>query len=233
MANTKGKASKPDISKTLLDILVREYQAGLLSNPQIGKEIGKSEGFVRKWAKVLGLKREKNIVTARGACVVVRDEDIPTPAESKEHAVRVASEVIKDHSSVLRTARTLAEQLLGELRILSDYPDEMVRVAEIVAHAQFTDDTDGKLVADRIRMYEKLLTLSNRSKDLNTLAQALTRIVDAERKAVGLDKEGGGNSHMVGGLGVTPESLLMHVIENKEQLTINLQVNNYGGSDDE
>jgi len=221
----------PRISTIELEFLTREYQAGLLSNVAIGKELGKSETWVRRWAEKMNLVKEKHPFVQRDAQSVEMASKIVTKESAEEHRIRVTQRILDEHSSNWDEMRQLAASLLKELRILSEYPEEMSKIAELVASASFPEDSDGKLVAERMAMYEKLLTLSTRSKDLLTLSAALTKITNADRKRIGLDRPGTSSGGGVDGLGVTPESLLSHIINNKEEITVNMQINNYRGSE--
>jgi len=239
---------KPLIPASQLEYFKREYQAGFMSNVQIAEVVGRSEAWVRRWAKILGLKKSDahlpvklntkkqaellNSGKADEARTNCEESRSHTQKEIQEHKALVTTEILRAHRTSLAQIRTMTDQLVEELAIMSTYPEEMSRICEIVAHAQFPDDGQEHEVTERIRMYEKMFTLHARTPVLNSLVNSLTKLIESERKTFGLDKEAGGDGGGNQGLGGnSPENLLAAVLANKEELTVNLQINNYGGSD--
>jgi hypothetical protein len=229
----------PNMTKEAFELFKREFEAGLMSNAMIGRTIGRSEGWVRQWGKKLNLKKCERIptsilpdtmVTSEDGTVTVCESDISKGID--DHKANVTTAIIREHQGSLAQLRTLTDQLIQELAILSSYPTEIRKIAELVSLAQFPEDEDGKLVAERIKTYDKLLRMGNRVPALNSLVNSLTKLIETERKAFGLDKEAS-IDNLPDGLGVTPEKLLGHILQNKEALTLNLQINNnYGGESD-
>jgi hypothetical protein len=223
----------PDLPLKKLQFLIREYQSGKLSNYKIGAEIKRSEKFVRIWAARMGLKKNlaqevrqrtmekllgiQNAEQERSKCGTGRD----IAANIKENAVESAANtnvaVIRSHQGITGKLKVLSDQLVTELEIISKYPEQMDRVAEIIAAADFPDEDDEKHVKKQLAMFRKALTLGSRVSDLTNLANAISKILDAERKAFNLDadpNEKGGGS---GELGVELEVLLAAL---KEEETV-------------
>lgn len=206
----------PRIPAADLIFMEQHYRAGTLSNVKIGAAIGRAESFVRKWAKIY--KWEKNLHQrvmdeASKKLAQFSDPLRESHGDFEQDAVNNASDlvvaVVREQRGVLGNARKLAEQFIKELQIVSEYPDEMDRIAEIIATAETEDEESAR---KKLRVFRKLLNLDGRTKTLTNLANALSRVIDAERKAFNMDGELGGPVNDGKGLGgVTPENLLSAV----------------------
>ena len=129
--------------------------------------------------------------------------------DAVDNASDLVVAVVREQRGVLGNARNLAEQFIKELQIVSEYPEEMDRIAEIIATAETEDEESAR---KKLRTFRKLLNLDGRTKTLTNLANALSRVIDAERKAFNMDGELGGAGNDGKGLaGVTPEALLSAV----------------------
>ncbi len=216
----------PDISLQKLQTFISEYSAGRLSNVKLGKLIGRGEGWVRLWAKRMNLQKDladevrqrtmEKLIGIHPASQDPRKKHAQmrtTYEQTVDKAIETAAEtsvaVIREHQGITGKLRILSDQLIEELKIVSKYPEEMERVAEIIARADFHDLDDEKLLQERLATYRKVLTLSSRAKDLTNLANALTKILDAERKAFNLDADGGGD--VATEMGVEVELLLAEI----------------------
>ncbi|MCK4782119.1 MAG: hypothetical protein KAV87_00100 [Desulfobacteraceae bacterium] len=221
----------PDISLQKLQTFITEYSAGRLSNVKLGKLIGRTEGWVRIWAKKMRL--EKNLAeevrqrtmekllgihpsnTARKKNAQLRKSYDQTVDKAIENAAETSVAVIREHQGITGKLRVLGEQLVAELTTISQYPEEMDKIAELIATADFAGDGDEKIVQERLATYRKVLTLGARAKDITNLANALTKILDAERKAFNLDAEGGGGGDTEMGVEV---ELLLATIRQEESV---------------
>jgi len=250
MAKANHIHNKVALSIRQEEFFVREYCAGILSQTVIAHELGVTRKTIRKWARDRGLKRHtkdevRQILAEKKGQVAElvmtgvtkydenglrnqkRNQDRETAViveDVKAHTARVTAEVLREHTSLLSKLRILGERLTSELELITDHPEQFAEIAEIVANAKFQDDSDQRRVNEQIAVYERLLSLSNRVKDLLALANAIGRICDQERKNIGLDQPNRGEEDPEAA-GFTPEKVLSVVHGHLNSL--NIQINNY------
>ena len=209
---------RPKLPAAQFIFMEQHYKAGILSNLKIAKSIGMSEAFVRKWAKRLGWERTLHRDVMRKAQEKLaqtadphRESHVTFDGEAVDTASDMVVAVVREQRGVLGNARKLAEQFVKELAILSEYPEEMDRIAQIVAIEETMDEESAR---KRLATFRKILNLDGRTKTLTNLAMALSRVIEAERKAFNLDGEMGGAPNDGKGLGgVMVEDFLLAVIE--------------------
>ena len=89
------------------------------------------------------------------------------------------------HRHDIRRARTLTNALLNELEQQTD-PNTLAMLQELGELLRREDDNGNDRRND---LYVKVISLSERSKTMKTLADSLRVMVDMERTAFGMDKE--------------------------------------------
>lgn len=185
------QTSAPDWERIELD-----YRAGVKSLREIASEHGITEGAIRKRAKKPGEEWERDLagrIQAKAEELVrrdaVRSEVRANQAASEKAVVDANAQAIADirlaHRRDIRRARTLTNALLSELEQQTD-PDTLVMLKELGELLRSEDDNGQDRRND---LYQKVISLSERSKTLKTLADSLRVMVDMERTAFGMDKD--------------------------------------------
>lgn len=181
----------PDWERIELD-----YRAGIKTLRQIADEHGISHVAVAKRAKRDGWTRDlagkiqakadelvnKSLVTS----AVTVETKIAEKAVIDANAQAVA-DIRLAHRHDIRRARTLTNALLNELEQQTD-PNTLAMLKELGELLRREDDNGNDRRND---IYVKVISLSERSKTMKTLADSLRVVVDMERTAFGLDKDQG------------------------------------------
>lgn len=173
-----------------------DYRAGVKSLREIASEHGITEGAIRKRAKKPGEEWERDLagkIQAKAEELVrrdaVRSEVRANQAASEKAVVDANAQAIADirlaHRHDIRRARTLTNALLSELEQQTD-PDTLAMLRELGDLLRREDDNGQDRRND---LYTKVISLSERSKTMKTLADSLRVMVDMERTAFGMDKE--------------------------------------------
>ena len=179
----------PDWERIELD-----YRAGIKTLRQIADEHGISHVAVAKRAKRDGWTRDlagkiqakadelvnKSLVTS----AVTVETKIAEKAVIDANAQAVA-DIRLAHRHDIRRARTLTNALLNELEQQTD-PNTLAMLQELGELLRREDDNGNDRRND---LYVKVISLSERSKTMKTLADSLRVMVDMERTAFGMDKE--------------------------------------------
>lgn len=183
----------PDWERIELD-----YRAGVKSLREIAAEHGITEGAIRKRAKKPGEAWERDLagrIQAKAEELVrkdaVRAEVRANQSASEKAVVDANAQAIADirlsHRRDIRRARTLTNALLSELEQQTD-PETLVMLAQL---GEMLRNEDEKGQDRRNDLYQKVISLSERSKTLKTLAESLRSVVDMERTAFGMDADKG------------------------------------------
>ena len=171
-----------------------DYRAGIKTLRQIADEHGISHVAVAKRAKRDGWTRDlagkiqakadelvnKSLVTSS----VTAQTKIAEKAVIDANAQAVA-DIRLAHRSDIRRARNLTNSLLAELEAQTD-PSTLAMLHELGELLRREDDNGNDRRND---LYVKVISLSERSKTMKTLADSLRVMVDMERTAFGMDKE--------------------------------------------
>ena len=179
----------PDWERIELD-----YRAGIKTLRQIADEHGISHVAVAKRAKRDGWTRDlagkiqakadelvnKSLVTS----AVTVETKIAEKAVIDANAQAVA-DIRLAHRHDIRRARTLTNALLNELEQQTD-PNTLAMLQELGELLRREDDNGTDRRND---LYMKVISLSERSKTMKTLADSLRLVVDMERTAFGMDKD--------------------------------------------
>ena len=171
-----------------------DYRAGIKTLRQIADEHGISHVAVAKRAKRDGWTRDlagkiqakadelvnKSLVTS----AVTVETKIAEKAVIDANAQAVA-DIRLAHRHDIRRARTLTNALLNELEQQTD-PNTLAMLQELGELLRREDDNGNDRRND---LYVKVISLSERSKTMKTLADSLRLVVDMERTAFGMDKD--------------------------------------------
>ncbi len=171
-----------------------QYRAGIRSLKDIGAEFGVSDAAIIKrakrdnWSRDLMAKIQAR-ADAKVSASLVRAEVSAQTKVREQEVVEANAQAIADirlaHRRDIRRARTLTNALLSELEQQTD-PDTLVMLKELGELMRSEDDNGQDRRND---LYQKVISLSERSKTLKTLADSLRVMVDMERTAFGMDKD--------------------------------------------
>ena len=171
-----------------------DYRAGIKTLRQIAEEHGITHGAVNKRAARDGWQRDlaHKIQTKADALVSMAAVSTPVSTESKiaeRQVIEANAQAVADirlaHRHDIRRARTLTNALLNELERQTD-PNTLAMLQELGELLRREDDNGNDRRND---LYVKVISLSERSKTMKTLADSLRVMVDMERTAFGMDKE--------------------------------------------
>ena len=183
--------AQPDWERIELD-----YRAGIKTLRQIADEHGITHGAINKRARRDGWERDLSGKINAKADALVSKALVSTPVstESKiaerqviEAAATAVADIRLAHRSDIRRARNLTNSLLAELEAQTD-PSTLAMLHELGEMLRNEDDNGQDRRND---LYMKVISLSERSKTMKTLADSLRVVVDMERTAFSMDKDQG------------------------------------------
>lgn len=176
------------------------WRAGLQSPHQLAAIYTKDTGESLSHAAIIKHFRKHGIPRDLSAKIMAKSDAMVTEAMVTEkvtpETIRRDRDIVDDASAVLtnirlahrhdiRRARTLTNALLSELEQQTD-PNTLAMLRELGELLRSEDDSGQDRRND---LYQKVISLSERSKTLKTLADSLRVMVDMERTAFGMDKE--------------------------------------------
>ena len=187
-----------DAKKKLIDWEAVElhYRAGIRSLKDIGAEYGVSDaGIIKRakrdgWDRDLRAKIQAKAEAKVSASLVSAEVSAQTKALERQ-IVAANAQAVADirlaHRSDIRRARNLTNSLLAELEAQTD-PNTLAMLHELGEMLRNEDDNGQDRRND---LYTKVISLSERSKTMKTLADSLRVVVDMERTAFSMDKDQG------------------------------------------
>lgn len=177
-----------------------DWRAGLLSPRQIAAKYTEATGQAVSHAAVIKHFTKENIQRDLGAKIkakadamvteamvtgsVTRKPSKPDKEIIEEGAVQVAT-IKLSHRKDIERARKLTNALMAELEAQTD-PATLALLQELGVLLRTEDDNGNDRRND---LYQKVISLSERSKTMKTLADSLRIVVDLERQAFGMDKD--------------------------------------------
>ena len=189
IAASASKAKVIDWERIELD-----YRAGIKTLRQIADEGGISHVAVNKrakrdgWTRDLAVKiqaKADELVTKSLVTTVVTAEARLAERQVIEANAQAVAAIRLAHRHDIRRARTLTNALLSELEQQTD--PRTLELLEQLGELLRNEDDNGQ--DRRNDLYMKVISLSERSKTMKTLADSLRLVVDMERTAFGMDKE--------------------------------------------
>lgn len=193
MADKKGSGGKK--AATDWEAIEREYRAGMLSIAEIARQHDVTHPAILKRAKKLGWKRDlsEKVRSEIATRLVTEGLQGQRDAVTIEQAAERGVAIVREHRKDICTARTVASNLLEELRSASQSVEELEDL--IFEH---TEAPDGRVETKaeesaRLRRRDKMLAavaLPARSQTLNNLANALKTVISLERQAFNIDENG-------------------------------------------
>ena len=171
-----------------------DYRAGIKTLRQIADENGITHGAINKRAKRDGWERDLSekinakadaLVSKAAVSSLVSTESRAAEKQVVDANAQAVANVRLAHRRDIQRARKLTNSLLDELEQQTD-PDTLVMLRELGELLRSEDDNGQDRRND---LYQKVISLSERSKTLKTLADSLRVMVDMERVAFGMDKD--------------------------------------------
>lgn len=186
-ASTSTPAKTTDWERIELD-----YRAGIKTLRQIADENGITHGAINKRAKRDGWERDlSEKIQAKAEALVSKaavSSEVSTATRIREQEVvdanaQAVADVRLAHRRDIHRARRLTNALLDELEKQTD-PDTLAMLAEMGELLRAPDENGVDKLND---LYQKVISLPERSKTMKTLAESLQKLVDMERLAFGMD----------------------------------------------
>lgn len=177
----------------------RDYRAGILSVREIAAAYGcshvaigkraKTRGWVRDLSAKIQAKAEELVTKAEVTGSVTKTEQLATEREIIEANAHRIAEIRSAHRTDIRTARTLAMNLLAELEHQTGNQDLYQQLAELLIDPEEdSSEAAKKRARDRMEAFQRAMSLGGRTKTMKDLADTLKTLVALEREAYGIDK---------------------------------------------
>lgn len=182
--------SKP--SKVDWEAVERDYRAGILSLREIGSRHGCTEGAIRKRAKKEGWTRDLEAKIQQKAEDLVRKQAVRDEVRSSQSAnekeiVEANAQAIltvrMSHRSDIAASRDLSRQLLEELKFQTNNMPLLLQLGDLLR----CENENGQ---DKLNdLYQKLISLTGRSKTMKDLVDSLKTLIGLEREAYNIGAE--------------------------------------------
>ena len=177
----------------------RDYRTGAFTLRELATKYGCSHVAIAKQAKNNGWTQDlsqaiKAATKAKLVEVTPADKLAAKQAIVNDFAVtttvlaaaEVNKQIILGHRADLREARDVAVALLAELRNAAITEDEQERLIRMLSG----DDAESSDLHEARKLVIRFTGLAGRITSVKSMAEALTKLQAAERKAFGLDDEG-------------------------------------------
>lgn len=204
----------------------RDYRAGIKTLRQIGDEYGVSNPAIVKRAKRDGWERDltKKIHAKAESLVskqLVSKEVSKETAISERQIIDVNAQAIVNvrlsHRSDLGRGRGIVNAMLEELSMQcgSENAELLAQLGEMM---RSPDDFGQDKLND---LYHKVISLPGRAKTMKDLAESLSKLIDKERQAFGLDKDATGEDKAATLTDAQRASRLAALIEKAKKAAVN------------
>ena len=187
-ADTKAAGvSTPDWERIELD-----YRAGIKTLRQIAGEHGITHAAIAKRANKEGWERDLSAKIQAKAEALVTKQAVTSAVTvetklAEKQVIDANAQAIADvrigHRKDIHRARRLTNSLLDELEKQSD-PETLSLLNDLGELLRAPDDNGMDKLND---IYQKVISLPERSKTLKVLTESLQKLVDMERQAFGMD----------------------------------------------
>ena len=182
-----------------------DYRAGIKSLRQIAAEQGISEGAIRKRAKRDDWSRDLSERIQDKAEQLVRKEAVRSEVRAEQRSAserevvdanaQAVATIRLAHRRDIQRARKITNALLDELEQMAD-ADTVAYLQELGEMLRSPDDNGMDKLND---LYQKVISLPERSKTMKVLAESLRIVVDMERQAFGMNDKDAGKGPNGGG----------------------------------
>lgn len=184
------------------ELIERHYRAGLLSLREIARDVGVTEGAIRKRAKRDGWSRNLTAKIQQKAEELVRTEELKAVrTESTQLTAASEKEVVQSNAELVAQvdlsgrrdvggSLDAARSMLGELSGLCDpkFRERLEWLGEVMDESGL--DYSGKMVKDRVNeLYRYIISLPGRIKMIKEMAAAHGVYIPLQRKIYKLDSD--------------------------------------------
>lgn len=184
--------------------IMRLYSEGVHGPRELERMFGVSESTIRSRAKKDGVKQPAK----RSARVANRIQDALdrsvagetalTAKQVEDALVRVGHDVVLEHRSTIRTARSAVDALLSDLTTVSRHRQSLHATVQRLVDAAGGDAVDGDVIVV-LEALEIAYDLGMRSKAVQALSSALKHLIGLERQAFNLPAKVGPDGTPAGG----------------------------------
>lgn len=165
-----------------------EYRANKLSNRELSRKFGPTEGAIRKKAKEKNWQRDlAHLVHARTEELLshheVRKDYAHDPVDEAQLVEEIATrsaEVVQGHRRDINESRSLAKLMLAELEAQTRNKDAIADLLEQLADLE-------EWSPKRRAVVERVTSLQGRVQSLEGLARTMKTLQALERTAFGID----------------------------------------------
>lgn len=172
------------------DAIERDYRTGRFTFRELETKHGPNNATIMRRAKREGWSADlsKAVRQATNAALIQEvvqqrsSEAQQNAATTVLAAAEVNKQVILGHRQHVATAIGLVSELMAELRLLGSAKEELERLAEIVG---------GEDPEEMLRTIRKVTSVHSKASTVKTLADAIDKLMRAERLAFGIDDEAG------------------------------------------
>ena len=216
--NETKKPEKSTVDKAIVDWERTEldYRAGVKTLRQIADEYGISEGSIRKRAKREGWTRDLSIRIQAKAEELVRKEAVRKVVRKEQSAYherevveangQAVADVILGHRKDIRRTMLLVLDMTSNMeKLIKPECQEMLDQLGVLMCKP-----DDRGVDKLNELYNYIISLPNLVKMTKSLAETLRILIDAQRKAFGIDDKYNPNDDAGGGLGFHAGRNLSH-----------------------
>lgn len=168
------------------------YRMGVESLRSIAASHNCTEGAIRKRAKRDDWLRDLNPKVRAKADELVRKAEVrnavrtdsPTERETVDANATLIARIRLSHRKDIATSRTLAMNLLSELQAITCNRELFERLGQMM------EAPDDRGVDKLNELYQKVISLSGRTKTMKELAETLRTLISLEREAFGMTNTG-------------------------------------------
>ena len=195
-ANTKaaGVDAPVPAKPTDWERIELDYRAGIKTLRQIAGEHGITHAAIAKRANKEGWERDLSAKIQAKAEALVTKQAVTSAVTvetklAEKQVIDANAQAIADvrigHRKDIHRARRLTNSLLDELEKQSD-PETLSLLNDLGELLRAPDDNGMDKLND---IYQKVISLPERSKTLKVLTESLQKLVDMERQAFCMDKD--------------------------------------------
>lgn len=218
----KAKKPKPDWERIELD-----YRAGVKSLREIAANAGVSHVTISKRAKKYGWTKDLSKQIQSKADALVNEAEVNSrvntvsPVSEQETIdanAQAIAEVKRAHRRDISRARNVAMGLLDELEAMVGI-ETAKNLAQLGDILRMEDDKGRDTLND---LYHKIVSLPGRSKTMRELSESMTKLVNMERQAYGMDdkdtRPADSLTTLLNGIAQNSNSAFQPVTDDPEQL---------------
>lgn len=188
------------------DAVERDYRTGRWTDRELGTKHGIAHTTIKRWADKFGWRKDLTDAVRQATNAAVIAETVKAKAgdavvqqvDTVLAAAEIGKQVILRHRQDILDVRTLAMELLGEIRLATHSPQELESLFRLATQGMEAED-----IAAVQQSFKDLLKLHGRVNSLHKLADTLNKLQPLERKAFNLDEpadEGGAASRQLSDL---------------------------------